>query len=63
MKWRCKRERYGEWHDWFAWYPKRMGTCSRPGSWAWLETVERRMYNEIGPFDYWEYRAKAEEVS
>lgn len=47
-----KWELSSDWHEWFAWYPVRVGhrDC------RWLERVERkRSYVR-----YWNYRAKGE---
>ena len=55
--------RIAEWHDWFAWYPVRVG----PSDCRWLETVECRCVKfkdfskSIDGDDFtrvWSYRAK-----
>lgn len=33
----ARSDRLGKWHDWFAWYPVRVGE----GDVRWLETVQR----------------------
>lgn len=45
------------WHDWFAWYPVRLGDHNC----RWLETVERKGTFYYNFFDSWrsyEYREK-----
>lgn len=54
---RAKRDKYKEWHDWFAWYPVRVDSHRK----IWLETVSRKI-NYIGEdlprFYGWEYTFK-----
>ena len=58
--WEEKRDARKEWHDWFAWYPVRIGSnhC------RWLETVERKgtfrrkQWCEYEDFWIYEYRVK-----
>ena len=54
---RLKQRAQFVWHDWFAWYPVRIG----PGDCRWLETVECcREWCRLDymPWSYWNYRAK-----
>lgn len=45
------------WHDWFAWYPARVGDKC-----IWLERVKRRrLFSESWPYMcHWEYREPCE---
>jgi hypothetical protein len=35
----AKLQKYGQWHDWFAWYPVRIDESRI----VWLETVKRKI--------------------
>lgn len=51
---RIKRDKYKEWHDWFAWYPVRIDENRL----VWLEIVKRRIRytSEDHPRFYgWDY--------
>lgn len=54
-----KVRRLQGWHDWFAWYPVRIG----PRECRWLEVVERVgfVYDKIHGGQAWEwtYRARS----
>jgi len=55
---RIKVEKYGEWHNWFAWYPVRVDNHRV----AWLEVVNRRLVyvSKDDPRFYgWEYTLSA----
>lgn len=61
MKWRDKVKYYpsSEWHTWFAWFPVNVrGYQAYPGTYIWLENVERRYrVGETGwDSNRWEYR-------
>lgn len=54
---RIKRDKYKEWHDWFAWYPVRIDQNRK----IWLETVQRRILytsEDFPRFYGWEYTFK-----
>lgn len=59
MRWKQKVRpdlRY-EWHRWFAWHPVNVaGFNAYPGTFVWLETVERRLCENERSDDYWQYR-------
>lgn len=65
MRWKTKAEKFGDWHDWFAWHPVKVMEDKRL-RWIWLETVSRRgelVYGLIAPLTYrhfwsWEYKLK-----
>jgi len=46
-----------QWHDWFAWYPVRVGKHDC----RWLETVERKARAGWGHEGEYEYKAKGEQ--
>ena len=51
-------DRISVWHNWFAWYPVRVGSKDC----RWLETVQRigiiiRIYDYNCSFDGWKYKA------
>lgn len=66
MRWtgetyKAKKERLGEWHTWFAWYPVRLQHPPESDTYTvvWLEMVERmliprydiawwRIYRQVG---------------
>lgn len=54
MKFSCgkrradRRRRRMNWHNWFAWYPVKVDYCDC----RWLETVQRRWYDEYPGWDY-----------
>jgi hypothetical protein len=58
-----EKDRYKDWHSYFAWYPCRMGDTSEM---RWLEWIERRgEFKSIACYGfplrwrldyYWEYR-------
>lgn len=52
----AKKEKLEQWHDWFAWYPVRIGSedC------RWLETVGRRccVSSNSGRVWFVKYKAK-----
>jgi hypothetical protein len=38
MIWHVKPRRvYGQWYDWLAWYPMRVGN-----TWIWFETIQKK---------------------
>lgn len=43
-----------KWHDWFAWYPVRVGSCDC----RWWEVIERKITSSYVMGAYWEYRVK-----
>lgn len=47
---RARLERVTRWHDWFAWYPVRIGEGV-----VWLETIEQKLECNILYYQ-WEYR-------
>ena len=49
-----KRKEKGEWHDWYAWHPVRLGGSDC----RWLEVVERRVFYYAKTVYWKEYRAK-----
>jgi hypothetical protein len=50
-----KKIRLEQWHDWFAWYPVRVG--SHDG--RWLETIKRQgLFDSCDRLYAWRYRAK-----
>lgn len=49
-----KRDKYKDWHSWFAWYPVRIDQSRL----VWLETVYRRIRyipEEVPRFYGWDY--------
>lgn len=44
-----------EWHDWYAWFPVRIGHCT-----VWREVVQRRAQYWYDEMD-WLYREKPHE--
>lgn len=62
-----KREKFGVWHKWFAWYPVIVGINNESRQIkVWLEATERRgiLHAPRSPWIYqywiWEYRYKGE---
>jgi hypothetical protein len=48
---RVKKNRWWEWHTWFAWHPVVVGKCDDYYDVVWLRTITRR-----GTGVGWEYR-------
>jgi molybdopterin-guanine dinucleotide biosynthesis protein A len=62
MEWQSRaderRKRKEQWHPWFALWPVHLGS----GRWAWLQTVERRVYFASaydGTYEFPEYRGRS----
>ena len=57
-----RREKYCDWHDYFAWHPVHIGYEDGKSKWAWFETVERCgshcWDNYKNMPDWWNYRVK-----
>ena len=43
-----------QWHEWFAWYPVRIGKHL-----YWLTTVDRKGCGEPADDNFWSHRVKA----
>ena len=57
-KWEKKLDKEQHWHDFFAWYPVRLGSRDC----RWLETVEQKgQYWAFHGYFTYEYRAKEQE--
>lgn len=59
--WEAEKRRLKDWHDYFAWFPTRLGD----NDCRWLETIKRRGSHYMSYCEYseswkwtWEYRAK-----
>jgi hypothetical protein len=50
MRWRINDFDPFQWHQWFAWYPVRIGYRR-----VWLEKIERQMAQDMAGH-WWEYR-------
>lgn len=56
--WEEKRDAKEQWHEWFAWYPVRVG----PGDCRWLEVVRRKgtyRWGRLYSYDHWKYKYEA----
>jgi hypothetical protein len=60
-RWRQKEARLSNWHNYFAWFPVRVGlTKNKRRIFAWLESVRRKgtYYAEDMSYWVWEYKLK-----